>query len=312
MAAKSLGEVKATAKATRMVMMTGLRGVVGGGGIVIVDMRFWVMIGRLRGVVFGWASIALSTFAVDCSGMVTSAKIFIEDCSIWTVEGVLLSISMAVVINLASSFWVSIMPVRVGSFPAVKASISVMSGNGDWLDFFGLIGSLVKHDRSFWLVMVMVVSRGPIGITGWWSISRLRFIAITRLRLRVGIGWGLIGWGLVGLIWLLWLVSRFRVVSRFRLVVSRLMHWGIMWGSWGILPWMFIRIWSMVIFRHFVRQRLVSKLGYHALSCGVVKAHGIDAVELHSHVGRLGHFASSLGGYFRPEQGLFRAPPTLK
>ena len=102
MAAKSLGEVKATAKATRMVMMTGLRGVVGGGGggIVIVDMRFWVMIGRLRGVVFGWASIALSTFAVDCSGMVTSAKIFIEDCSIWTVEGVLLSISMAVVVNL--------------------------------------------------------------------------------------------------------------------------------------------------------------------------------------------------------------------
>ena len=51
-----------------------------------------------------WASITLPTFAINSSRMVTGSEIFIENCSVATMKGVLFSISMTVVVNLKSFF----------------------------------------------------------------------------------------------------------------------------------------------------------------------------------------------------------------
>ena len=47
-----------------------------------------------------WASITLPTFAINSSRMVTGSEIFIENCSVATMKGVLFAIGMAVMINL--------------------------------------------------------------------------------------------------------------------------------------------------------------------------------------------------------------------
>ena len=65
---------------------------------------FRFVISRIRvdrvGRVGWWASITFTTFAINSSRMVTGSEIFIENCSVATMKGVLFSISMTVVVNL--------------------------------------------------------------------------------------------------------------------------------------------------------------------------------------------------------------------
>lgn len=119
-----------------------------------------------------WASITLPTFAINSSRMVTGSEIFIENCSVATMKGVLFSISMTVVVNLASGLRISIMTVGIGYFTAIKSCVRVMRRNGDRFDLFRLVGSFFEHYRSLRFIGV----GGSIPIRGWGSIGRLRLM----------------------------------------------------------------------------------------------------------------------------------------
>ena len=64
-------------------------------------MRCWVVVRLVVGCwVFGWPSIALTTFAVNSPRMITSAQVFIENCAISAVKGVLFAVRVAKMVNL--------------------------------------------------------------------------------------------------------------------------------------------------------------------------------------------------------------------
>ena len=76
--------------------------VVGGGAVSI--RRGVAMRSRMVGLrMVGRAGITLSSLAINSSGMVASSQIFIENGSIRAVEGVLLPISMAVMVDLKTN-----------------------------------------------------------------------------------------------------------------------------------------------------------------------------------------------------------------
>jgi len=133
---------------------------------VRVDRVDWV------GRVGWWASITLPTFAINSSRMVTGSEIFIENCSVATVKGVLFSISMTIVVNLASGLRISIMTAGIGYFTAIKSCVRVMGRNSDRFDLFRLIGSFFEHYRSLRFIGV----GGSIPIRGWGSIGWLRLV----------------------------------------------------------------------------------------------------------------------------------------
>jgi len=178
-------------------------------GVVVSRCRGWVVWGWfvvawrglvVAGLVDWWRWLLVSVFAVafGSSHVVTGSDVFIEKGSIWAVECVLLSISMAQVVDLATGFFVGIESVIV-SLPAVKRSVSLVSNDFHWSDFLGLVGFVIQKDWSLRLVRDML----------WWPISWLwggmtvRGLGMIMDRLRVT-------------------VSRFRVlVGRLRVTVSR-------------------------------------------------------------------------------------------
>lgn len=59
--------------------------------------RFWMM---MMIAVLGRTGVSFATFAIHGSGMVASAQVLVKNGSIGTMEGVLLSIIMAIVVDL--------------------------------------------------------------------------------------------------------------------------------------------------------------------------------------------------------------------
>ena len=51
-----------------------------------------------------------------------------------------------------SSFWVSIVSIGIGHFPAIKSGVGLVSGDGHRFDFFRLVGPLFQHDWAFGFV----------------------------------------------------------------------------------------------------------------------------------------------------------------
>merc|ERR1719367_858109 len=160
-------------------------------GLVVMILSRWVRIMRFRSMVIGmitwfmvgmrlWrSSISFTTFTINSSGMVTGSKIFIENSSIAAMKGILLSISMAIMVNFTSSLGISIMTVRIGYFTAIKICISVMRCDGHRFDLFWLIRSFFEHHGTLrfvgmrWSITVSRCMWGSIGRFGF-MVSRCR------------------------------------------------------------------------------------------------------------------------------------------
>ena len=172
---------------------------------------------------FGGSSIAFASLStIDSGSVIASTQVFVEDCTIRTMESILLAISMTKMIDLkvlqkqifgsenkhswnvtiqtyrTACFWISIVSIRIRHFPAIKSSVCFMSSDGDWFDFFRFIRSMGQHNRSFGLVRFRcAVSRFGCAISGFgsaifrfgWSI-RFRFMIrgwwMIRFRFMVG------------------------------------------------------------------------------------------------------------------------------
>merc|ERR1719493_369 len=101
---------------------------------------------------------------------VTGPNILIENCSVPTLERVLLPILMAEMVNLTSSLNISIVATWVRLATAVKVSVSFRHGDRESLHRFGVIWLRLQQDRAY---------RGRGGV--WlWCVCRLG--NITRCR----------------------------------------------------------------------------------------------------------------------------------
>jgi len=144
-----------------------------GGGLMIGS---WFMVGSgfmvgcrgMRGV-WSWMGdwgglVTITSHTVDAALVIAGAEILIESCPVAAVECVLLPILVAEVINLASSFRVSVVSARVAT-TAVKACVSLVDGHRQGLHCLGLVRLLLQQD----------------GTCGGWGV--------------VGCGWVVWGWG---------------------------------------------------------------------------------------------------------------------
>jgi len=99
---------------------------------------------------------------------VTGPNILIENCSVPTLERVLLPILMAEMVNLTSSLNISIVATRVRLATAVKVSVSLRHGDRESLHRFGVIWLRLQQDGAY---------RGRGGVWLWcvcrlWNITR--------------------------------------------------------------------------------------------------------------------------------------------
>lgn len=138
---------------------------------------FWVVIPGFRVDRFGGSSITFTALAIHSSGMVTGSQIFVENCSIATMKGVLFAIGMAVMVNLTTGLRISIMTVRIGYFTTIKGCVSIMRGNSDGFDLFRLVRSFFEHHGS----LRFVGMGDSIAVSRWGSIGRLRLV-VSRCR----------------------------------------------------------------------------------------------------------------------------------
>jgi len=149
-----------------------------------------------------WLSVSRTAVADGSSRMIACSYIFIEKCSIWAIEGILLSMGMAYMVDLAFCFNIGInMLVLLSS--TIKVSVSFMSYDFNWTNFFYLMRSFGQEDwflRSVW---------------SWWSISRLSmsilwfWMSILWFWMAICRCWMCIAWSRLrsGMVWLRFMIS---------------------------------------------------------------------------------------------------------
>jgi len=164
--------------------------------------------------------------AVHVVLVVAGAQVLVEDGPVPAVEGVLLPVSMAEVVDLAAGLRVGVVAVRVGHAPAVEAGVGLGHGDRKRLHRLDLIRAFFQQNRPNRLlvgglgrgirlrhVRIRTVGRlgGVVGIRG-----------IGRNRRRVGLG-GIGIWGVGRTRRGVRIVCRFRrgvgIVGGFRNVV---------------------------------------------------------------------------------------------
>jgi hypothetical protein len=146
------------------------------------------------------AGIAFTSFTIDCSGMVTSPQVLVEDGSITAMKCVLFPIRVAIMVNRASCLGISIMTIRIGHLSAIKASVSVMRCDHDGFDIFRFIRPFLQHHWTFGLVMfwrwTVAIGRRRTIALGWWVVTSRLVVhpvgcrGVVRFRLMiVMMGW---------------------------------------------------------------------------------------------------------------------------
>lgn len=115
---------------------------------------FWVMVARLvvgfrRFVVtclvvrFGWG-ITISTCTINGFGVVASAQVLIESCSMRTMESLLATIFVAEMVNRAASLRVGVVPIGIRSLSAVERGVRLVHAHGQRLDLLDFIGKFLQ------------------------------------------------------------------------------------------------------------------------------------------------------------------------
>jgi len=138
--------------------------------------------------------------AVNVVLVVAGAEVLVEDGSISALKGVLLTVRVAEVVDLAACFGVRVVTVRVGNSPAVEPCVGLGHADGQLLHGLHFVGPLLQQHwtnrgrvRGLWVVRVGLVARrsvgrlGSVGVVGrLWCIGRGgavgRFRRVGRLR----------------------------------------------------------------------------------------------------------------------------------
>lgn len=86
--------------------------------------------------------ISLTAVTLSSSQVIACANVFVENGSIRTMESILLSISMAQVVDLASGLFVSVESVIMPS-ATIKGRVGVMSNHFDRLDLLYFVWAVL-------------------------------------------------------------------------------------------------------------------------------------------------------------------------
>lgn len=162
-------------------------------GRLVVGRRL-VVRGRFLVGLWGISILSSTMYGVF---VVARSQVFVEDGTVRAVEGVLLTVSMAEMVNRASGFWVCVVPVGIGSLSAIKRGVTLMNRDRNGLDFFHFIRSLFEKNGLLGFVRGLISRLGGVvrrrGIRIDWFVGGLG-----RMIRRRGVGIRLIGGRLVG------------------------------------------------------------------------------------------------------------------